>query len=495
MIEDQILMLPTDLTKIDDDKKPFWNRISTSIHSILWQPYQLESLGSKNFQEIESSFWKQKIKMIFEDKVAKQTLSSNTIPNSHLPSVSIPSLEEPEDLNVITSHKIRIYPEKEALWFDSLNLFRRAYNLSIYFFRNGLKPHFDFRSQLCDWCICECEENEVKYNSNLVLAAYRKASETRAAVIKKRIQKQKAKMSYMSRNNAKQYFIAPKLSPKKSVFPRILGKCHWVETPSNEAIGKTVVVSYVNQQWFACTKYTQEIKPKKTDKLSIVALDPGVRTFQTTFSENETIAYGDGFVKEKLVPLMLLLDKCLSKRDKLNQEDSTKQWVRERMWNIHKLISRIRARQSNLISDLHKRVALDLVSNYDVILLPTFETKKMSQKNGDRKRFLRKKTVRSMLGLAHYKFKTTLKWMAKKYGKTVIDVCEAYTSKTLWDGSIIKNLGGKTSISYQGKRVNRDQHGARNILIRFLTKVVSRIKFFEKKLYPRKLYHLRQLTP
>jgi len=461
MIGDKTLILPTDLTQIDEEKKPFWNRISTKIHSILWQPYKLESQGSKNYQEIESSFWKQKIQNI------------NAIRNSRLPSLSISILEEPEDLSVITSQKIRIYPENEALWFDSLNLFRRAYNLSIHFFRNGLKPHFDFRSQLCDWCICECEENEVKYNSNLVLAAYRKASENRSAVIKKRLHKQKAEMNFMSRNNAKQYFIVPKLSPKKSIFPRILGNCHWVETPYDEAVGKTVVVSYVNQQWFACTKYSQEIKPKKTELLSIVALDPGVRTFQTTFSENETIAYGDGFVKEKLVPLMLLLDKCLSKRDWLNKEDRTKQWVRDRLWHIHKLIASIRARQSNLVSDLHKRVALDLVKNYDVILLPTFETKKMSQKNENRKRFLRKKTVRAMLGLAHYKFKMTLKWMAKKYGKTVIDVCEAYTSKTLWDGSLIKNLGGKTSISYQGKIVNRDQHGARNILIRFLTKVVE----------------------
>ncbi|TGO02840.1 hypothetical protein PN36_18265 [Candidatus Thiomargarita nelsonii] len=63
--------------------------------------------------------------------------------------------------------------------------------------------------------------------------------------------------------------------------------------------------------------------------------------------------------------------------------------------------------------------------------------------------------------------------MAKKYGKTVIDVNESYTSKTLWDGSILKNLGGKASILFRGKRVNRDIHGARNILIRFLTKVID----------------------
>jgi len=42
-----------------------------------------------------------------------------------------------------------------------------------------------------------------------------------------------------------------------------------------------------------------------------------------------------------------------------------------------------------------------------------------------------------MLSLAHYKFKQTLKWMARKYGK--MDVNESYTLKTLWDGPILNH--------------------------------------------------------
>ncbi len=208
--------------------------------------------------------------------------------------------------------------------------------------------------------------------------------------------------------------------------------------------------------------------------MSIVALDPGVRTFQTAFSFDSAVSYGESFVNDRLAPLMLELDRLLSVRDKLHREDKSKQWVKDRLKNINQRIHKVRARQQNLISDLHRRVAYDLVSNHDVILLPTFETKQMTQKSDEtRKRFLRRKTVRGMLGLAHYKFKQTLNWMAKKYGKTVIDVNESYTSKTLWDGSILKCLGGKASILFQGQRVNRDIHGARNILIRFLTKVID----------------------
>ena len=381
---------------------------------------------------------------------------------------------EKEARNVITSKKIRIYPKNEVLWFDTLNLFRRAYNLSIEFIKKGRKPHTEFRTQICEWCKLECEKHNITYNSNLVLAAYRKACETRTAVIKKRGKGEKAEISFMSRNAPNQYFVAPKLSPKKQIFPRILGGCTWTEDIPDEAIGKTTIVTYTNGQWFASVRLTQSVKSTKSEALSIVALDPGVRTFQTAFSGTDAISYGDGFVNERLAPLMLELDRLLSTCDKLKQEDGSKQWVQDWVININRRIHQVRARQQNLVEDLHKRVAYDLVSNYDVILLPIFETKQMVKKSDEtRKRFIRRKTVRGMLGLAHYKFKQTLKWMAKKYGKTVIDTNESYTSKTLWDGSILNNLGGKASILFQGKRVNRDIHGARNILIRFLTKVIE----------------------
>ena len=59
-------------------------------------------------------------------------------------------------------------------------------------------------------------------------------------------------------------------------------------------------------------------------------------------------------------------------------------------------------------------MAYDLVQKYDVIFLPTFETKKMSKKQGRR---IRRRTTREMLSLGHYEFKLRIKWYAKKYGK------------------------------------------------------------------------------
>ncbi|MCP4105271.1 MAG: transposase [Desulfobacteraceae bacterium] len=79
------------------------------------------------------------------------------------------------------------------------------------------------------------------------------------------------------------------------------------------------------------------------------------------------------------------------------------------------------------------------------------------------------KTVRSMLGLAHYKFKETMRWMCRKYGKTLVDVNEAYTSKTMsWCGKIKENLGGSKTISDGKIKVDRDINAARNILLKSL---------------------------
>ncbi|MEN8215811.1 MAG: transposase [Pseudomonadota bacterium] len=474
------LTLPKDLTRIDEDIEPFWNSLSTAIHCILWQPHQRESpepglpsssglsqpkVSEANYRVGESNFWK------------NQFIPSSMIQQRLLPlslALSDPTMGGEVQADVITSKKIRIYPQCEALWFASLNLYRRAYNLSIEFMRKGRKPSSEFRTQICDWCKLECEEHEVTYNSNLIQSAYRKACDTRTAVIKKRIKGEKAEMSFMSRNAPQQYFVVPRLSANKQIFPRILKGCKWTEDVPSEAIGKTVIVTRTNGQWFASVNLNQSKEPTKSEALSIVALDPGVRTFQTAFSGTDVVSYGDGFVNDRLVPLMLELDALLSARDKLHREDKSKQWVKDRLKNLNRKIHKVRARQQNLVADLHRRIAYDLVSNHDVILLPTFETKLMVKKSDEtRKRFIRRKTVRGMLGLAHYRFKQTLKWMAVKYGKTVVDVNESYTSKTLWDGSILKNLGGKASILFQGKRVNRDIHGARNILIRFLTKVID----------------------
>ncbi len=141
----------------------------------------------------------------------------------------------------------------------------------------------------------------------------------------------------------------------------------------------------------------------------------------------------------------------------------------DRLISVNKKIDRLENKKQDLVYDLHHRFAYYLVTNYDVIFLPTFETKQMSFKKG---RKINRTTTRAMLDLSHYKFKLLLKWYAKKYGKHVVDCNESYTSKTRsWDGYIDENLGSKKFIKDDKIKVGRDINAARGILIKQLSMV------------------------
>ena len=75
-----------------------------------------------------------------------------------------------------------------------------------------------------------------------------------------------------------------------------------------------------------------------------------------------------------------------------------------------------------------------------------------------------------MMTFAHYRFKQFLKHKAHETGKLVLDVNEAYTSKTCsWTGEVKNNLGGaKVMVGSDGQRMVRDINGARGIFLRAL---------------------------
>ena len=129
--------------------------------------------------------------------------------------------------------------------------------------------------------------------------------------------------------------------------------------------------------------------------------------------------------------------------------------------------ARTRQRITNLVDELHWQLARWLTSNYRIILLPTFETQDMTQRAG---RKIRSKTARMMLTFRHFEFKRRLRWKAWQRGALVLDVNEAYTSKTRsWDGTVNTKLGGAKAIRDDtGFGMDRDVNGARGIFLRAL---------------------------
>ena len=116
--------------------------------------------------------------------------------------------------------------------------------------------------------------------------------------------------------------------------------------------------------------------------------------------------------------------------------------------------------------EVHKQLCKFLVTEYDVIMLPSFETSQMVTRV---QRKLNKKTVRNMLTWSHYKFKKCLIFKARQIGKKVVIVNEAHTSKTCsCCGWYHKKSGGSNTFHCQQCKtiIDRDVNGAKNIFLK-----------------------------
>ena len=134
---------------------------------------------------------------------------------------------------------------------------------------------------------------------------------------------------------------------------------------------------------------------------------------------------------------------------------------------MRKAQARLRQDMTNLVDELHWQTACWLTGTYKVILIPSFDTQDMTRRAG---RKIRSKTARMMLSFRHFEFRQRLLWKAWQRGALVIEVNEAYTSKTRsWDGVVNHNLGGNTVVRDQdGFGMDRDVNGARGIFLRAL---------------------------
>ena len=76
--------------------------------------------------------------------------------------------------------------------------------------------------------------------------------------------------------------------------------------------------------------------------------------------------------------------------------------------------------------------------------------------------------ARAMLTWAHYRFKLTVRDMAEVYHSRVVDVNEAYTSKTCSVCGQIQQIGSREhwSCSQCGTEHDRDINGARGIYLK-----------------------------
>ena len=176
-------------------------------------------------------------------------------------------------------------------------------------------------------------------------------------------------------------------------------------------------------QYHLAVPYDEQRPPQRENQARVVALDPGVRSFMTWYTNDSVGKIGEGAFF-RIQRLCERLDELLSR--------AAKSPARRRR-NMRRAAGRMRVRIENLVQELHRQAARFLVDHFEVILLPGFETSEMVERGS---RNIRSKTVRNLLSLAHYRFSQFLRHKAQETGVVVIGVNEAYTSARPYRGPV-----------------------------------------------------------
>jgi putative transposase len=442
------------LTSGERDCKAYWSGLCEEISSRLLLPVKIDYADSDLKY---SSLWL--------NKTVEKSWFSNKLfiaRNPSLQPIFLPSftssVAECKDLEATKrrSKKIRLFLNREQrkLIKQWLGVSRYVYNQTIKYLQQpntkakwmSVAPII-FR-ELPDWA------SSVPYQIKKI--AVKDACEAVKAA-KKGLGKdgQVRQCRFRSRKDKQQTIFIPKTAIKDcGAYHTILGKSVLKESLPKSFSDGRLTLAYGEYYLIV----SEEVQPRSPDNQGrVVALDPGVRTFMTYFSES---AYGWLGKDANLViqKLCFKLDKIISQLSK--SKSAQKQ-------RLKKAADRLRAKIQHLVKELHHKTARFLVDNFDVILLPSFESSQMASKS---RRKIRAFTVRQMLTLSHYQFKKHLEWKAWELGKVALtDINEAYTSKTVsWTGEVV-NIGGSRVIkSSDGRSMDRDLNGARGIFLRAL---------------------------
>ncbi|CAM9905779.1 unnamed protein product [Ectocarpus sp. 4 AP-2014] len=135
--------------------------------------------------------------------------------------------------------------------------------------------------------------------------------------------------------------------------------------------GEVVIQKYRLGNFYACvTEQSQVIPPsvKHPEDLRLVALDPGVRTFNTAVdSKGNVTEFAPGDVGR--------IYRLCHHVDALQFKAFDKATPSKRRYNLRKAWHRSIKKVKDLVMDVRNKTVKHLCKNYDVIFLPEFSTK------------------------------------------------------------------------------------------------------------------------
>ncbi len=381
-------------------------------------------------------------------------LSKSLFKTSYPSSMSSPAVFTDSGSTIVRSSKRRLYPKPQSRqrMRQYLGLSRYWYNKAVEYLKlpetkaSLAEVRRIQKLEHPEWAM-DCPQRVREHAMSSAVEA------VKAAKKKCKAGQGFQQVSWRSRKDRKQRFGFDKKSLKESFcFSRKKDRVFFQARETFETCLEGTEIVRENGRWFLVLPQRYTVKMPENQRLPMCALDPGVRTFLTLYSPWMTAEFGAGDFG-RIHRLCLHLDQLMSRISKAKDKKKSR---------MRKAAERMRWRIKDFMDDCHKKLAYFLVTRFDTILLPTFETSQMVSK-------LRSKTARAMLTWAHDRFKQRLKAKAEEYSAEVVDVCEAYTSKTCSYCGHLHKIGSRKRMRCScGVDVDRDQNGARGILLRAL---------------------------
>jgi len=241
---------------------------------------------------------------------------------------------------------------------------------------------------------------------------------------------------------------------------RKMGK--WIQKHIS-SVESDFIITREKNRYYMCLPMIKELD-MIIQPYNRVALDPGVRTFQTFYSDQGLAGKIGHNICDHLIDIA-------KKEDNLKSLLKQHSYTKRTRYNLQKRCFILRTKIKNIVNDLHWKTANYLCQTFRHILLPSFEVSNMVRKDlPEKARVIGSKAVRKMLSLSHYAFKQKLLYMADVMGCRVDIVNEAYTTCTCGNcGYKNKDIGGNKifSCSKCHFTMDRDYNGARNIMLKY----------------------------
>lgn len=374
------------------------------------------------------------------------------------------------------THKVRVYPTKEQtkLLNKWIGASRWTYNQTVACIRTkSCKANKkDLRARLLNNPSLQGTEHEWALDTPYDIRDEAMADVLKSIKANFAAKRKKFHLKFRSRKDDHQSIVVHKKhwNHKKGVYSSVFGtnKLRSPESLPDKLECDSRLVKNRLGHWYLClplklTKIDLGENQAKGEIDSIIALDPGVRTFMTGYDPSGKVWEWGKQDIGRIYRLCHTIDKL--------QSEWSKHFIRHaQKYRLQKAAMRVRLKVRNLIDDMHKKLAKWLCEKYTVVLLPAFETSGMIRR-GQRK--INSKTVRGMVTWSHYRFRQRLLHKVQTYTGRKLIVCdEAYTSKTCGQcGLLHQKLGGRKTFVCPSCSVvvDRDVNGARNILLRYLT--------------------------